>query len=100
MKCPKCKKEMEKVKWNIGFGILVDSLHCPKCKFNITDEKKLDYAMGQLRKKMSFERKVVRIGTGIGIRFPNEVVEKYRLGYGKAVKIVPERHRIIVEPKD
>ena len=97
MKCPKCNDEMEKVKWDIGFGILVDSNHCPKCKFNITNEKKLDKAMAQLRERMTFERKVIRVGVGLGIRFPNELVEEYNLKYGKTVRISPEKDRIIME---
>lgn len=100
MKCPNCKAEMEEVKWDIGFGILVDSNHCPKCKFNVTDEKKLEQAIKQLREKMVFERKIVRIGTGLGIRLPNQLVEKYNIQYGKAVKIIPEREKIVVEVKD
>lgn len=91
---------MEKVKWDIGFGVVVDSLHCPECKFNVTNEKLLDKAIAQLRKRMTFERKVVRIGTGLGIRFPNELVEEYNLKHGETVRITPEKHRIVVELKD
>ena len=38
-KCPQCKNDMDKIKFDIGYGIEVDSLHCKKWGFNITDEK-------------------------------------------------------------
>lgn len=100
MRCPKCNTTMEKVKWDVGFGVLVSSFHCPKCKFNLTDEKGVNRAIIKLRKRMTFERKIVRIGTGFGLRFPNELVEEYKIGRGKLVKIFPEKERIIVKVKN
>ena len=41
-KCPQCKNDMNNVKFDIGYGIEVDSLHCKKCGFNITDEKAMN----------------------------------------------------------
>ena len=66
MKCTQCKSEMEKVQFDVGYGISVDSLHCEKCGFNITQDKKLKNALSTLREQMSKPVKLVRIGTGIG----------------------------------
>ena len=97
MKCPKCKEEMEKVKYDVGFGIVVDSLTCPTCKFNVTDEKVLDKAMEKMRKKMAIRTKILRIGTGIGIRFPNEIVRNRNLKKGQEIEIIPKSHEIILK---
>ncbi len=97
MKCPKCKGDMEKVKYDVGFGIVVDSLACPVCKFNITDEKILDEAMEKMRKKMAIRTKILRIGTGIGIRFPNEIVKNRNLRKGQEIEIIPKSDEIILK---
>lgn len=49
MKCPKCKSKMEKVEYDIGFEVSVDSYTCPNCMLNITDRKRLDKLMHKLR---------------------------------------------------
>jgi len=38
-KCPQCKAELKKVRFDVGYGIDVESLHCEKCGFNITEDK-------------------------------------------------------------
>lgn len=90
MKCTQCKSEMEKWKFDVGYGIEVDSLHCKKCGFNITEDNKLDKALAVLREQLSKEVKVVQIGTGLGIRFSNEIVKSYGLEAGENVLLKPE----------
>ena len=97
MKCPKCKENMEMVKYDLGFGIVVDSLTCPICRFNITDEKILDEAMEKIRKKMAIRIKVLSIGTGIGIRFPNEIVKNMNLKKGQEIEIIPKSNEIVIK---
>ena len=89
-KCPQCKTNLEKVKFDVGYGVEVESLHCKKCGFNITQDKKLKNAIGALREQMSKPVKLVRIGTGIGVRFTNEVVKNYHLKAGEKVLLKPE----------
>ncbi len=81
---------MEKVKFDIGYGIEVDSLHCKNCGFNITEDKKLSKAIGELREQMSKEVKIVRVGTGLGVRLTNEIVKNYDLSPGENVLLKPE----------
>lgn len=89
-KCPKCKAGLQKVKFDVGYGVEVDSLHCRQCAFNITEENKLKQALTSLRGQMSKEIKVIKVGAGLGIRFPNEIVKSYRLKKGEEIVLKPE----------
>ena len=89
-KCPQCKTSLEKVKFDIGYGIEVESLHCNKCGFNITENNRLKTAISTLREQMSKEIKIVKVGTGLGVRLPNEVVKNYKLKRGEEIIIKPE----------
>ena len=99
MNCAQCKAEMEKVIFDIGYGIEVDSLHCKKCGFNVTEDQKLDQALADLRSQMSKEIKVVRVGTGLGVRIPNEMVKNYHLEAGEQILLKPEADgiKLVVE---
>ena len=99
MKCGNCGEKMEKVKYDVGFGIVVDSFTCPNCHHNFTDEKILDEAMEKMRKRMAIRVKVLKVGTGIGIRIPNEVVQKLRLRSGQEVEIILRDNQIIIKGK-
>ncbi len=90
MKCPECKLKMKKVKFDVGYGIEVDSLHCEKCGFNVTDDKILNKALVSLKEHMAKEVKIIEIGTGLGIRFPNEIVKNFNLKRGREVIVKPE----------
>ncbi|MDI6826235.1 MAG: AbrB/MazE/SpoVT family DNA-binding domain-containing protein [Candidatus Aenigmarchaeota archaeon] len=39
----------------------------------------------------------MRIGTGIGIRFPNELVEKMNLKYGQEIEIIPQNDQLLIK---
>ncbi|MFH1316917.1 MAG: AbrB/MazE/SpoVT family DNA-binding domain-containing protein [Candidatus Woesearchaeota archaeon] len=97
--CPQCKANLEKVKFDVGYGIEVESLHCKKCGFNITQENKLENAIKTLREQMNKEVKVVTVGTGLGIRFPNEFVKNYKLKKGEDITIKPESDGIKIVPE-
>jgi|TARA_Y100000294_G_C8517677_1_gene321564 Zn ribbon nucleic-acid-binding protein len=88
--CPQCKTNLAKVKFDVGYGVKVDSLHCKKCGFNITDNNKLKSAINSLKEHMSKEIKIVKVGTGLGVRFPNEIVKSYRLKKGEEIILKPD----------
>lgn len=90
MKCTQCKSEMENVQFDIGYGIEVDALHCQRCGFNITEDTKLSQALANLRGQMSKEVRLVRIGTGVGVRLTNDLVRNYHLKLGEKVILKPE----------
>lgn len=91
MKCPECKSKMEKIKFDVGYGIEVNSLHCKECGFNITNEEVLNKAIIDLKEQMVKEVKIIEIGTGLGIRFPNEIVKSLKLKKGEEIIIKPEK---------
>ena len=97
-KCPQCKTNLEKVNFDIGYGIGVESLHCKKCGFNATENNRLKTAISSLREQMSKEIKVIKVGTGLGVRFPNEVVKSYRLKKGEEIVLKPEFDGIKLVP--
>ena len=81
---------MKKVLFDIGYGINVESLHCDECGFNITKDEKLKGALTSLREQMAKEVKVIKVGTGLGVRFPNDIVKSFHLQKGKELLIKPE----------
>ena len=88
---------MENVQYDVGFGIVVDSFTCPNCHHNITDEKILDEAMEKMRERMAIKVKVLRVGTGIGIRIPNEIAQRMRLKTGQDVELIQKDKQIVVK---
>ncbi len=89
-KCPQCQSELKKVMFDVGYGVEVESLHCSKCGFNITQDNKLKDALASLREKMAKEVKIIKVGTGLGVRLPNDVVKNFRLQKGREVILKPE----------
>ena len=89
-KCSQCKNEMKEIIYDIGYGINVESLHCEKCGFNITEDVKLKKALSNLKNKMSKETRIIRVGTGLGVRIPNEIVKNFKLRKGEKIIVKPE----------
>ena len=89
-KCPQCRSELKNVVFDVGYGVNVESLHCDKCGFNITKDNKLKEAISSLREQMSKKIKVIKVGTGLGVRFPNEVVKNFSLKKGEEILLKPE----------
>lgn len=88
--CPQCKVNLKKINFDIGYGIEVESLHCEKCGFNITRDNNLKTAISSLREQMSKEIKIVKVGTGLGVRFPNAIVKSYKLKKGEDIILKPD----------
>lgn len=89
-KCPQCKSELKKTMFDVGYGINVESLHCENCGFNITKDNKLKQAITNLREQMAKEIKIIKVGAGLGVRFPNEVVKNFKLRKGEEILLKPE----------
>ena len=90
MKCPQCKNELKKIKFDIGYGIEVDSMNCDKCQFNVTPDNKMKNAIELLREKMKKEVRIIQIGNGLGIRLTNNIVKNYNLKRGEKISLRPE----------
>lgn len=96
MKCPNCKNDMQKTFFDIGYGIKVMSNSCKRCGFNVTGKSTLNKAIGVLRERMKKEVKVIRVGDGLGIRFPNEFIKSYEIRKGNKLLVQPEEKGIKV----
>lgn len=90
MNCPNCKNQMKEIIFDIGYGIEAKSKHCEKCGFNVTKDKELKSALNSLREKMTKETKIIRIGTGLGVRIPNALVKSYDLEAQKKIQLKAE----------
>lgn len=88
-KCPQCRGKMQRVLFDAGYGVEVESMHCAKCGYNITEGGKLKKAIAELRGRMSKDVKIIRVGEGLGIRFPNEFVKSYKLRRGMHALMKP-----------
>ena len=53
IKCRQCGNELREIKYNIGYGLDIKTLHCDKCKFNVTEPKKLKQTIKELRNRIS-----------------------------------------------
>lgn len=87
MKCPHCGKEMRHVKFDVGYDILICSQNCPHCWFNATEKRHLEKKLEELSHESSKDVKVVSIGEGLDIRFPKELVNKFRIKKGSHIKV-------------
>ena len=90
MKCPQCKNEMKKIKFDIGYGIEVNSMNCSECQFNVTPDNKMKNTIELLREKMKKEVRIIQIGNGLGIRLTNNIVKNYNLKRGEKISLKPE----------
>ena len=95
-RCPQCKREMRKMEFDAGYGVKVESMHCEKCGFNITQKDAMSKALKSIRERMSKEVKLVQVGTGIGIRIPNMITKALGLRKGREVLLEPEEKGIRV----
>lgn len=91
IKCGKCGKRMieRRVKYK---GLTLKSSFCPPCNYDVFTENQFDDAfikIQQNRLQDDYVKKTIRIGNSIGITFPQEIVEAFRLEK-KRVKLTPD----------
>lgn len=96
--CPQCGKEMQPVEYDIGFGVEVNSLSCPSCMFHLTDEEKLEEAIGKLKEKTTEHRKVIKIGSGVGVRLSNKLAKEHEIEEGQLVEVIDRHDGILIRP--
>jgi hypothetical protein len=85
---------MKKIVFEIGYGSSVESLHCEKCGFNVTEKNRLESAMSTLKQQMTKQVKIIKVGTGLGMRFPNDLVKNMNLKKGKELILEPDNEGI------
>lgn len=89
---------MRETTFDIGYNLEVNTLHCVQCGFNVTEEQALNTAIDKLKEQMAKEVKVIEIGTGLGIRFPNEIVKYFKLKKGEEILVKPEKDGLKLIP--
>lgn len=88
---------MAEVEYDIGFGIKVKSSTCTGCKFNTTKEEDLDKAMAKLREKTAIETKVIAVGSGLGLRLPNQVVSALKFKAGQKIELIRQANQLLIK---
>ena len=89
---------MKETTFDIGYNLEVNSLHCAQCGFNVTEEQALEKVINKLQDQMAKEVKIIEIGAGLGIRFPNEIIKYFKLKKGGEILVKPEKDGLKLVP--
>ena len=89
---------MKETTFDVGYNLEVNALHCVRCGFNVTEEQELSAVLDKLKEQMAKEVKIIEIGTGLGIRFPNEIVKHFKLKKGEEILVKPEKDGLKLVP--
>ncbi|MDI6654792.1 MAG: hypothetical protein QME59_02785 [Candidatus Hydrothermarchaeota archaeon] len=95
MRCGECGTKMEEKK-EVRLGEEMTVYHCPKCKKSLVG---LDDAIKLQRrfiKAVEEDRKIVKIGNSIGVTFPSELKEIFRLGEKVKLRFDPKKMEVSV----
>ena len=85
MKCPICSGQVVLSKSNLGFfnGVLTlknnPVYECMKCGEKFFTGKMVDETLKMAKKKFSFTRQVISTGGSLGITFPPDLSDYYKL---------------------
>ncbi len=87
MKCFECDGEYEKKLLHLN-GIITEGYICKNCKDVVFDKKQSRKYLEKMKLKETIEqeRKIIRIGSSMGITLP-EKLNKYGMKIGKKVKL-------------
>ncbi|MEE8400891.1 MAG: hypothetical protein V3R86_01900 [Candidatus Hydrothermarchaeaceae archaeon] len=98
MKCGDCETEMEEKKeTRLGEKVLIYTCSaCGKSLINLDDAIKIQR---KFIKAIEEDRTVVKIGNSIGITFPRELKEIFKLGKKVKLKFDPDTMEISVRAK-
>tara|TARA_Y100000310_G_scaffold273269_1_gene288654 strand:+ start:2107 stop:2406 length:300 start_codon:yes stop_codon:yes gene_type:complete len=88
--CPNCKHKMTAVTFDVGYGVMIPTNTCRKCHFNVTDEKLLQRKLKEVKNNMKKYLRIIQIGDGLGVRFPNQIVKALNIKKGKQIQIEPD----------
>ena len=101
MKCPACggSAVLKKATTKLFNGLIVlkdEPLYeCMKCGEKFVTGKMVDESVKRARKDFVFNRQIISTGGSLGITFPSDLSEYYKLGKGKNVSIIPEDENTI-----
>lgn len=96
MKCGECETEMEE-KREVRLGEEMVVYTCPKCKKSLIALEDAIKIQRRFIKAIEEERTVVKIGNSIGVTFPPELKEVFRLGEKVKLKFDPDTMELSVK---
>ncbi|HZX20582.1 MAG TPA: YgiT-type zinc finger protein [archaeon] len=101
MNCPVCNggAVLKKATTKLFNGLIVlkdEPLYeCMKCGEQFATGKMVDESIKRAKKAFVFNRQIISTGGSLGITFPSDLSEYYKLGKGKNVSIIPENENTI-----
>ncbi|MEK6957846.1 MAG: YgiT-type zinc finger protein [archaeon] len=101
MKCPICEGEATLAKATVKLfdGLIVlrdDPIYkCAKCGEQFATGKIVEESAKRAKKRFTFKRRIISTGGSLGITFPPDITEYYKLSKSKNVSIIPENKNTI-----
>ena len=101
MKCPKCKKNMKKVKVKIQDAkSLATSYQC-ECGYFDFESESMDKVINEIRLReepLTLQQNVIKLSQGrLGMYFNKDVVRSLRLNGGEKITVsVPDKKHIVL----
>lgn len=99
MKCPICNGQAVLSKTNLNFFNGIVSLkdnpiyECTKCKEKFATRQMVDDTLAKAKQEFSFTRQVISTGGSLGITFPGDLSEYYKLEKGENIKLIPKSNK-------
>ncbi len=101
MKCPICDGAAVLSKTNLSLFNGVLSLknnpiyECTNCKEKFAVGKMADETLKKAKKEFSFTRQVISTGGSLGVTFPADLSQYYKLTKGENIRLVPKSSKEI-----
>ena len=97
-KCSECRGSMKEYTNKTPEGIEYNYFKCVKCGEEIVDMKQLHNVAEKYRIMKRHYTKLSRWGLSLGLRIPQELVQKYGLKDNEEVSIISEKDGIKIIP--
>lgn len=95
MRCGECGTEMEE-KNETRFGEDMSVYRCPKCGKSLVNLDDVIKIQRKFIKSIEEERTIIKIGNSLGVTFPQELKDIFRLGEKVKVRFDPETMELSV----
>lgn len=105
MKCPKCDKEMQKIKVKVeGAKNKVLSYQCPKCDYFEFEKDSAEKVIKELKIRetpLTIKQKLVKLSHDrLGMYFNKNIVRSLNLKPGEDIYVsIPDRNHIVLNLK-
>jgi hypothetical protein len=102
MKCPKCNKEMKKIKIDVeDASSKVYSYQC-KCGYFDFEKKSVNKAIKEIHEKetlLKIKQKIVKISNNrLGMYFNKDIIRSLNLQGGEEIYVsIPDKNKLLIE---